>query len=182
VVERKAPASHTWDFRENHGPEANARMSSCQGCHVRAQCLDCHRPEASGTSTRQAYHPQGFLTRHPASAYAREATCTDCHNPGNFCQQCHAQSGLTARQNRLGGRGYHDAFPSFGLGHGQAARQSLESCASCHAERDCTSCHSAVAGGFRFSPHGPGFNADRLRKKNPGLCVACHGRDIPGAR
>jgi predicted CXXCH cytochrome family protein len=92
------------------------------------------------------------------------------------------QSGLTARQNRLGGRGYHDAFPSFGLGHGQAARQSLESCASCHAERDCTSCHSAVAGGFRFSPHGPGFNADRLRKKNPGLCVACHGRDIPGAR
>ena len=179
VVERKAPPSHTWEFRDRHGPEAGARASSCEGCHVRAQCLDCHRPDPSGTPTRQAYHPQGFLTRHPASAYSRDATCSTCHNPGNFCQECHLQSGLTARQNRLGARGYHDAFPSFSLGHGQAARQSLESCASCHAERDCTSCHSAVPGGFRFSPHGPGFNAERMKKKNPSVCVACHGRAIP---
>jgi hypothetical protein len=180
VITRRIPPSHTFDFRERHGPEANARASSCEGCHIRAQCLDCHRPDPSGTPTRQAYHPQGFLTRHPAAAYSREANCTDCHNPGNFCQQCHIQSGLVSRQARIGSRGYHDAFPNFSLGHGQAARQSLESCASCHAERDCTACHSAVLGGFRFSPHGPGFNPDRMRKKNPTVCVACHGRAIPG--
>jgi hypothetical protein len=82
--------------------------------------------------------------------------------------------------SRIGPAGYHDVFRGFSLGHGQAARQSLESCAACHAERDCTACHSAVGGGFRFNPHGPGFNAARLLSKNPSLCTACHGTAIPG--
>lgn len=173
---REAPPSHTWDFRENHGAEASARPQSCETCHTRPMCLQCHRPQ--GAEERQ-YHAQGFLTRHPAAAYTRQADCSDCHNPAQFCQSCHQQSGLVA-QRRLGLSGYHDAFRGFSLGHGQAARQSLESCASCHAERDCTACHSAVSGGFRFNPHGPGFDPERLRSKNPSLCTACHGRAIPG--
>ena len=173
---RKPPLSHTPEFRERHGMDANARPQTCETCHLRSTCLECHRPEG-GARTR--YHAQGFLTRHPSSAYAREANCTDCHNPAQFCQSCHQQTGLVANA-RLGRVGYHDTFRGFSLGHGQAARQSLETCASCHAARDCTACHSAVGGGFRFSPHGPGFNAARARAKNPGLCIACHGRAIPG--
>jgi hypothetical protein len=204
---RTPPPSHTREFVDRHGSEASARPKSCETCHVRAQCLDCHRPSASGQSeslrqpsgtqpregTRQAasaqqsrgrksgYHPASFLTRHPSSAYARQANCSDCHNPAQFCQSCHQQSGLVAT-SRIGQAGYHDAFRGFSLGHGQAARQSLESCASCHAERDCTACHSAVSGGFRFSPHGPGFNKERARSKNPTLCIACHGNAIPRGR
>lgn len=174
---RTPPPSHTREFRERHGAEANARPASCETCHARSTCLECHRPDGG----RQArYHPQSFITRHPSSAYARDASCSDCHNPAQFCQSCHQQSGLVA-QSRIGARGYHDAFRGFSLGHGQAARQSLESCASCHAERDCTACHSAVGGGFRFNPHGPGFDAQRLRAKNPSLCAACHGRATPGS-
>ena len=37
-----------------------------------------------------------------------------------------------------------------------------------------------LGGGFRFNPHGPGFNAARMRSKNPSVCIACHGRVIPG--
>ncbi len=173
---RAAPSSHTREFREGHGAEANARPATCETCHVRSTCLECHRPDGARQSR---YHAQGFLTRHPSSAYAREANCSDCHNPAQFCQSCHQQAGLVA-VSRIGRAGYHDAFRGFSLGHGQAARQSLESCASCHAERDCTACHSAVGGGFRFSPHGPGFNAARMRSKNPSVCIACHGRIIPG--
>lgn len=172
---RKPPPTHTLDFRERHGPEASARQRTCETCHVRLMCLECHRP---GNGPQSHYHPQNFLTRHPSSAYSREANCSDCHNPSQFCQACHQQSGLVAA-GRIGTRGYHDAFRGFSLGHGQAARQSLESCASCHAERDCTACHSAVGGGFRFSPHGPGFNAARMRSKNPSVCIACHGQAIP---
>jgi hypothetical protein len=157
--------------------DANARPRTCETCHLRSTCLQCHRPEL-GAETR--YHAPTFLTRHPSAAYAREANCTDCHNPAQFCQSCHQQAGLVATA-KLGRMGYHDAFRGFSLGHGQAARQSLESCASCHAERDCTACHSAVGGGFRFNPHGPGFNAARARSKNPSLCIACHGRVIPGS-
>jgi hypothetical protein len=175
---RAAPVTHTREFRERHGAEASARPTTCETCHVRETCLECHRPEGARQS---AYHPRAFLTRHPSSAYAREANCSDCHNPAQFCQSCHQQSGLVAA-SRIGRAGYHDAFRGFSLGHGQAARQSLESCASCHAERDCTACHSAVGGGFRFNPHGPGFDAARARSKNPSLCVACHGRAIPGTR
>ena len=175
---RKPPPSHTPEFRERHEGEANARPRACETCHVRAMCLDCHRPYV-GPASR--YHPSGFVTRHPNSAYAREANCTDCHNDAQFCQSCHQQAGVVATR-RIGAARYHDAFRGFSLGHGQAARQSLESCASCHAERDCVACHSAVGGGFRFNPHGPGFNAARLRSKNPSVCIACHGRAIPEAR
>jgi len=175
-VRRMPPSSHTEEFRERHSSDASARPQSCATCHTRSSCLECHRPDA----TRQVnYHAEGFLTKHPSTAYSRQVSCSDCHNPAQFCQACHQQSGLVATA-RLGGKGYHDAFRGFSLGHGQAARQSLESCASCHAERDCTACHSAVGAGFRFSPHGPGFNAARMRAKNPSVCAACHGGAIPG--
>lgn len=175
MLTRTPPLDHTAEFRERHGPQANARPKTCETCHVRSTCLQCHRPDVA---PQNRYHPANFLTRHPSSAYSREASCSDCHNPAQFCQSCHAQSGLIAA-GRIATAGYHDAFRGFSLGHGQAARQSLESCASCHAERDCTACHSAVGGGFRFNPHGPGFNATRLKSKNPSVCIACHGRSIP---
>lgn len=175
---RMPPSSHTREFRERHGAEASARPKTCETCHVRSTCLQCHRPDV-GPQSR--FHAQNFLTRHPSSAYAREANCSDCHNTAQFCQSCHQQSGLVAA-GRIGTAGYHDAFRGFSLGHGQAARQGLESCASCHAERDCTACHSAVGGGFRFNPHGPGFNAARARSRNPSVCIACHGRLIPEER
>ena len=174
---RTPPPNHTWEFREQHGPAANARPATCETCHTRSSCLECHRPENAPASS--GFHPRNFLTRHPSSAYSREANCSDCHNPAQFCQGCHQQSGLTA-QARLGRTGYHDAFRGFSLGHGQAARQSLETCVGCHTERDCTACHSAAGGGLRFSPHGPGFNAARARARNPAVCVACHGNVIPG--
>jgi hypothetical protein len=175
-VARKAPPSHTADFREGHGGEASASPATCEACHSRATCLSCHRPDGAA---QERYHPASFLTRHPSAAYARASDCGSCHNAAQFCQSCHERAGLVATA-RIGRKGFHDAFRGFSLGHGQAARQSLESCASCHAERDCTACHSAVGAGFRFNPHGPGFNAARMRAKNPSVCVACHGRVIPG--
>lgn len=176
---RTPPASHTWEFRDRHGPAASARPATCETCHVRENCLTCHIPNAAGNDS---YHPAGFLSRHPASAWNRDANCSDCHNPAQFCQTCHKQAGLVAPKTGIGAKGYHDAFRGFSLGHGPAARQNLESCASCHAERDCTRCHAGRGIGYGFSPHGPGFDAERLKKKNPSLCVACHGTAIPGGK
>jgi hypothetical protein len=173
-VARLAPASHTNLFREGHGSEAAAAPRSCSTCHVRQDCLSCHRAE---NGRQDGYHPGNFLTRHPTAAYTRQVSCSDCHNTQQFCASCHQQAGLGGG-NTLGGATYHDGKAAFFVGHGQAARQSLESCVSCHAERDCTACHSAL-GGRRFSPHGPGFDAERMRRRNPEMCMACHGRAIP---
>lgn len=175
VIVRHPPASHQTGFAERHAGPASAKPATCAGCHVRADCLECHRPTAASAP---GYHPAGFLARHPVAAYSRETSCSDCHNTGNFCVSCHAASGLVARAP-LGTTGFHDAKRFFGLGHGQAARQDLESCVGCHVERDCLTCHGSFAG-RRFNPHGPGFDAARLRRKNPQMCTACHGTDIPG--
>jgi hypothetical protein len=171
---RAPPPSHRKNFVRDHPSAAAATPSTCAGCHVRTDCLQCHRPNAAAGPA--GYHPAGFLTRHPAAAYNRETRCADCHNTAGFCQSCHVSAGLVAEGSLRSG--YHDVSRTFIAGHGQAARQNLESCAACHAERDCLTCHSAV-GGRRFNPHGPGFDAERLRRKNPQMCTACHGTTIP---
>ena len=33
--------------------------------------------------------------------------------------------------------------------------------------------------GWAITPHGPGFDPERLRRRNPEMCIACHGRAIP---
>jgi len=176
VIARERPASHGADFSEQHGPNADSRPETCSGCHVRTQCLDCHRPNPADPTP--GYHPAGFLGRHPAAAYSRETSCSDCHNTGQFCAECHVNAGLSASGPL--DAGYHDAKRSFVLGHGQAARQNLESCVACHAERDCLTCHSAQ-GGRRFNPHGPGFDPATLQRKNSQACTACHGAQIPSS-
>ena len=173
VIARRPPASHGASFASGHREMAAARPALCAGCHVRADCLTCHRPDAGAAPS---YHAAGFLARHPAAAYARESSCSDCHNTAGFCATCHAAAGLVSSGPLHSN--YHDSNRSFSVNHGQAARQSLETCVACHAERDCLTCHSAQ-GGRRFDPHGPGFDAERLKSKNPQMCTVCHGTAIP---
>ncbi|HET7603329.1 MAG TPA: cytochrome c3 family protein [Gemmatimonadales bacterium] len=173
VTHRRRPPTHGADFTDAHAPFARAAARTCVTCHARTECLSCHIPSPAQS---RSYHPANFLTRHPAAAYARASNCADCHNAASFCTSCHAQSGL--RSNGPLQAGYHDANSAFLFGHGKAARQELETCVSCHVERDCLTCHAAV-GGRRFNPHGPGFDAERLKRKNPEMCTACHGAAIP---
>ncbi len=172
-IARVRPVTHGTNFAETHAAPAAASPRTCAACHARAQCLDCHRPDAGAAGS---YHPAGFLVRHPAAAYSRETSCADCHSTTGFCAACHQQAGLVAQRTLR--PGFHDSKQFFLAGHGQAARQSLETCVGCHTERDCLTCHSAQ-GGRRFNPHGPGFDADRLKRKNPEMCTACHGVSIP---
>ena len=174
IAVRRTPPSHGSNFADRHATIAAAGAARCSGCHVRSDCLECHRPAATRSA---AYHDDGFLSRHPAAAYARESSCSDCHNERSFCTACHTQAGLVASRGLR--TSYHDSRQFFVAGHGVAARQSLESCVSCHTERDCLSCHSAL-GGRRFNPHGPGFDASRLRRKNFEMCTVCHGAAVPG--
>ena len=171
-IERKKPGYHTVGWADQHGPRASSSPGTCNACHARVECLDCHRPNPGGSGN---YHPAGFLTRHPSAAYNRQTDCATCHNQAAFCTTCHQQAGLRSAGRLL--QGYHDANGAFLLSHGTAARQNIESCIACHSERDCLFCHSAQT--RRFNPHGPGFDAERLKRRNPQTCAACHGRDIP---
>ena len=171
---RAAPESHASPFfGEAHGSLAAADDATCATCHTEASCTDCHDAPAGGS-----YHPPDFAGAHAATAFGRADECASCHETAVFCRSCHVESGLGS-QGRLGA-GYHDAEPVWLLRHGQAARQNLESCASCHQQRDCVQCHG-VLGSFKVSPHGPGFDAESAWARSPRTCLACHvGNPVAG--
>jgi hypothetical protein len=163
----EAPASHEspW-FVGEHGSLAASDPDGCASCHTEPFCQSCHEaPQAP------AFHPTEYITRHAADAWGASSECASCHQAQASCRACHAQAGLT-QTGRLGG-GYHDAEPLFLFRHGQAARQSLESCASCHTQKECTQCHSQ-AGSFQVNPHGSDFDPEAARERNPIICGACH--------
>ena len=166
VVAGPVPVTvHPAGFLATHGPASASGQLSCEGCHARRFCTDCHAGEGA-----RRFHPLNFLVRHAPEAYSRQRDCATCHNAEVFCRDCHQANGAAATGRR--DAAFHTAQPLWLLQHGQAARQGLESCASCHAQKDCLQCHSTL--GWGISPHGPGFNADRMASRNPQTCGACH--------
>lgn len=174
MVKARPPSSHnSMFFLKTHSTLAAANPKECATCHEESFCVSCHDGPSKG-----GYHPANFVAKHAAAAWGRQAECSNCHNATVFCRACHQQSGLTAH-GRMG-PGYHDADPLWLLRHGQAARESLESCTTCHKQSDCTQCHSVV-GAFKISPHGPNFDAARAYRENPTACAFCHtGNPLDG--
>jgi hypothetical protein len=166
-LEPSLPESHESPFFLSiHSVSAATSPDSCASCHTESYCSECHdAPQAPG------YHPPSFALRHSAAVGSQSAECSNCHNTAAFCRECHVGVGLQSF-GRLGG-GYHDAEPVWLLRHPIAARQGMEQCASCHTQNDCLQCHSQV-GAYKVSPHGPDFDPERARAKNPLICRACH--------
>lgn len=166
-LEPRRPDTHrTPFFLRSHATLASADQASCATCHETDYCDACHEAPRGAL-----FHPDNFVTRHAAASFGALSECANCHDTELFCRSCHVQSGFGS-QGRLG-PGYHDAEPFWLFRHGQAARQELESCASCHDQRECLQCHSQI-GAFQVNPHGPGFDARRAWERNPGICLACH--------
>lgn len=144
---RNDPDSHESPFFiQAHSWLAGSEESSCATCHTQETCSACHN-----APSQAVFHMDGFVLRHAADAFSQSSECANCHSLQVFCRACHQEAGLQG-QGRLG-PGFHDAEPIFLLRHGQAARQSLEACASCHAQTDCVQCHSDT-GAFQINPHG----------------------------
>jgi predicted CXXCH cytochrome family protein len=170
VTLRQLPLSHAsrW-FDRDHAALAASQPGSCAACHTQTFCSDCHEVPVNPT-----YHPRNFALQHSSQAYNRRMECSTCHEVRTFCRACHIQQGMGA-QGRLN-PGFHDAEPLWLLRHARAARQGLESCTSCHVQRDCMQCHTEI-GAFQISPHGPNFDARRAQQRNAVICFACHVTD-----
>jgi hypothetical protein len=174
VVSDPSAPVHPPGFDTQHGAWAATGALQCAACHTQQSCADCH----DGPGSR-AFHPPNFLERHAADVFAARADCQSCHSTETFCRDCHVGAGVAAG----GGLNvaFHTSQPLWLITHGQAARMGLESCAACHAQTDCLACHSAVRG-WGVSPHGPGFDADRVAARNRQTCQWCHASDPLGGR
>ena len=159
---------HAAGFERAHAGAASAGRLTCEGCHAQRFCSDCHAGE-----TRRRFHAANFVVRHAPESYGRDQECQSCHNTEVFCRSCHQASGL-ASEGRLN-RAYHNAQPLWLLQHGRAARQGLESCVTCHKQRDCMQCHATT--GWGINPHGPDFDAKRVGARARVMCARCHITD-----
>jgi hypothetical protein len=164
---------HEPDVVENHAI-ASAAVTSCSSCHGPDSCAECH---AGAGEAR--FHPANFLVRHANHAYGAFTDCQSCHDPVLFCRDCHESLGMQT-VGRLHDSGFHSAQPLWILSHGHAARQSLDTCATCHGQSDCLQCHSQTRG-WGVNPHGPDFDPSRITGNSRATCAICHGRD-PGNR
>lgn len=163
----REPESHrSVFFFKEHGTLAASGATTCGSCHQERYCVGCHDAPSGG-----GYHPLNFVAGHAAQAFGRDVECASCHSTQVFCRACHVDAGLTGFART--GPPYHDSQPLWLIRHGQSARQSLESCASCHAQADCTRCHGPL-GAFKVSPHSRDFDARRAFARNPRPCFFCH--------
>jgi hypothetical protein len=159
---------HPAGFDTQHKAAAGSGRLDCLGCHKQSECSSCH--EGSGT---RKYHASDFMSRHATSAYGQDQTCTSCHRTETFCRSCHQQTNAGASGTRNGA--VHTAQPMWLLQHGQAARQGLNGCTSCHQQKDCLQCHSNL--GWSVNPHGSGFDASKMSARNKAVCRTCHLSD-----
>ena len=76
---------------------------------------------------------------------------------------------------------FHDAQPGWLFGHGGIARRSIETCASCHAQNFCLTCHSATSG-WQINPHGSHFEPERLEQEQGDVPALPHDGDSDPVR
>ncbi|MBX6363437.1 MAG: hypothetical protein IRZ00_06180 [Gemmatimonadetes bacterium] len=170
---RRVARVHPAGFAVRHGTAAATDQPACSGCHQTDFCVKCH-----DGPTKPGFHPTNYVSRHATDSYAARSECSSCHNTQAFCQTCHKGAGLAAQGRAGTGGSFHNGQPLWLLQHGQAARQGLEQCASCHAQSTCLRCHSQA--GWGVDPHGPGFSAERMGDRNQVTCKRCHVGGPPG--
>jgi len=169
----RRPADHVPGFVSQHRTAAAGGDQRCSTCHTPRFCTACH----DGPSA-PSFHGQDFVQRHSQGAYNRDAECASCHQTQAFCVACHRQTGMS-QPGLPRGADFHNRVNggNWLFGHSVVARRSIETCATCHEQRFCLSCHSP-AQGWGVSPHGPGFDAS-LWNKNPTMCRTCHPSGPP---
>lgn len=169
---RVRPDSHDVDWVQRHGTVALANGQDCMSCHQPPDCASCHTAQMGKP---YAIHPPNFVTIHAVDARADQANCSTCHSVQNFCTACHVRSEVTTRPDARPPSTVAFHPPGFTDGrtannHGVMARRNIVECASCHSERDCVTCHTAI------NPHPADFRLEcrSWLDANPRPCAQCH--------
>ena len=194
------------------GPLHLPTQADCtsSGCHDKPHdegtCLRCHSIPAARAGVIAARHDLTFQhKKHMPRVHGncmrchldietgadilrpRMATCGGCHNHGeqivtNQCSPCHKN--LRDEGNKPEDHLIHTG--NFLREHGVRAAADRQSCANCHAEKFCVSCHGVsvpkLPERLKFDdPRGAGIHRAGFKSRHaeearadPGLCTTCH--------
>ena len=177
--------AHGPGFANDHRVEASQPGATCTACHDRSECVACHQ----GVTKPMDFHAGNYLTSHAMEARRGKPDCSACHRAESFCVACHERAGLSARTDgqwkstdparRFHPPGWASTSKSRAdNAHAPAAKRSITSCASCHREEDCLTCHSAEPGKLAATPHPPSWRGSArckaLDRGNRRMCLRCH--------
>jgi c(7)-type cytochrome triheme protein len=176
--------AHGQGFSKDHKQEARQVGATCNACHDQSECVACHQ----GVTKPDEFHPGDYVMTHAIDARRGSPDCSACHRAESFCVGCHERTGVSTRastrfETGVPGREFHPvgwASPSSGgpNRHAGEARRNIASCASCHREEDCTTCHTAEPGMGNVSPHGSGWKGSArcraMDRDNRRMCLRCH--------
>jgi hypothetical protein len=175
--------AHGPDFKNHHTQEARQVGATCGACHDQSECIACHQ----GATRPMEFHPGNYVLTHAVEARRGKPDCSACHRAQSFCVGCHEREGLGTRGDTQfsaddPARAFHPpGWASAGPGpnlHAREARRSITSCASCHREDECLTCHSAQPGSPHVSPHPRGWRGSAqcraLDRGNRRMCLRCH--------
>ena len=160
--------THGIGWAGNHASAAGADSRFCANCHREIECSNCH----SGRLRQKKIHPADWLNSHGNNATMDNPRCMGCHRTQSFCISCHRRAGVapdapTSRRGDRPSRYHGNASPEKIC---RRARTNIASCASCHSEQSCTTCHAMI------NPHPAGFarRCKLLAQKNRRACAKCH--------
>lgn len=175
--------AHGLDFKNHHAQEARRIGATCAACHDESTCVACHQ----GVVKPMDFHRGDYVRTHAVEARRGTPDCGACHRAQSFCIGCHERAGVGTRASTElapgdPARAFHPAgWASTGAGanlHAREAKRNITTCASCHRESDCTTCHSAQPGAGRISPHPAGWRSSArckaLDRGNRRMCLRCH--------
>jgi hypothetical protein len=174
---------HGPQFARDHKQEARRVDATCNACHNKSECVDCHQ----GVVKPVEFHEGNYVLVHATEAKRGRPDCSACHRAQTFCVGCHERSGVGTRgeselnqrepDKRFHPSGWSSPAPGPNL-HASVARRNIAQCASCHREEDCATCHSAEPGAMRVSPHPAGWRGSTrckmLDRGNRRMCLRCH--------
>lgn len=147
------------------------KMNHCQLCHV-----DSQEGAAPGSHTRfvkPSFHTESFRMRHEKEASATDAKCFVCHlnvQPASSVQSIKAQCVGCHQVMRPASHTVRWADDI----HGQMAALDKTTCAQCHTNDQCTSCHNQVPRSHQ--PLGTFANGGHamLARLDQRACLTCH--------
>ncbi|MEO8333436.1 MAG: cytochrome c3 family protein [bacterium] len=178
-AEYPTPADHrSARFALLHGASARSNTARCATCHARPSCESCHTGEGARDilaripDAREATAP-GVQLRH-----VRAAGAPDLRMVANVTAQSMPQVAapplLRHDTTRVGVR-VHAA--GFARAHGAQAASGASTCASCHAQRFCSDCHTGERVTHRYhkanfvSTHAPQAYSRETD------CASCHSTE-----
>ena len=201
------PSHRDPEFVYDHGPQARTGVASCGSCHARASCTSCHIGRGAQDVIRQLPAPAagaaagvqlerraggGLDARHdreaiiPTTSSARWRstllpTARHRTTPAAVSVRHAAPDDTTRARGDTGTVQGPTAVrvhpPGFAREHGASAATQELTCAGCHEQRFCSSCHT---GEGRRRYHPPNFVA-RHAPESYGRerdCQSCHNPEV----